>query len=450
MNLAAHLSNFTTLTPPELSRKDSPAERERRKTAQQRAEDFIYTLNHAVTCLSLTDFVIAPFFSSVFGWNICGHGHDHKKDGTSSHSSGSSNVHEHYPGCGHDHSAASASSAFSSGGAAAATPSASTPVPDAAKAPRIGGGMRHSKFSWKHEKPLMPPKKTAVRGAAFGALLKKEASLEDGEPLAEGLLQDVSDRIKKPTPPQKTITYGGAYSYASEPKTFGEKVKAQWGKAKAWMSGKLKLDSKAMKEWFIGEAVGDLGAVPVTLAVQHFTPGIMTGIQRGLEPIVGRMMHRRAEKAAARWADANGIARDAKEVVDHAESLYQYEIRHLPQMVMWTLSSIGINYGVMKFRNPELSIANFAKGKVAGAAITAGLVFGTRTLVPDKAHAWDTTVSSKVVVPVVKKVGRIFGIDERDVDDFSRRQHRDSPGASWTDRVAKGDTLINVSPSQII
>ncbi len=384
ISLAQHLAGFTTLTPPELAPKDSPAERERRKGAQQKAEDFIYTLNHAVTCLSLTDFLIAPFFSTVFGWNICGHGHDHGADGHATHGSGGGYYTYH---------------------TVPTTPPPTSPpaTPDSSSGNKVSGMFTNP-------------------GSKKGF---KNVGCDPG-----------CDHTGHPPPTTTYATYH--YSPPSPPPklTVGQRIAAWWKELTSSPKEYLKKHYPGFKEWAIGEAAGDIGAVPLTLAVQHFTPGVMTGIQRGLEPIVGRLMHKRAERAAERWADKHGIARDAEEVVTRAQELYQYEIRHLPQMVMWTLSSIAINYGVMKYRNPELSVANFAKGKAAGSAITAGLVFGARTFAPDKAHAWDSKVGGKVVVPITKKVGRLFGIEERDVDDFHKRSMDEDHPKEWSKRVA--------------
>lgn len=420
MSLASHLSGFTTLTPPELVPEHSPAARERRKGAQQKAEDFIYTLNHAITCLSLTDFLIAPFFSTVFGWNICGHGHDHGKDGhshdASSHLGGGEGTagstaasrHVHGAWCNHE-------------GGLSATSSA-----EEFKA-------AFDKTIKTQDKPARPKNR-----GGFTKLIAEAPEIE-GPPRYEHTAEFVGPP-KPPAPePAPTPSYtsytGHSYSPPSPPPkpSVGQRVTAWWNELRASPLAYLKKQYPGFKEWAIGEAVGDIGAVPFTLAMQHFVPGVMTGIQHGLEPIVGHLMRKRAERAAEHWADKHGLAHDAQQVVDHAQELYRYEIRHLPQMVMWTLSSVGINYGVMKWRNPGLSIGNFAKGKAMGAAITASLVFGARTFAPDRAHAWDSTLGGKVVVPITKKVGRLFGVEARDIDDFHKRRMDEEK--LWLDRV---------------
>lgn len=295
MSLAAQLNQTTVLT---------PQERERSKTAQQRAEDIIYTLNHTLTCLLATDLFIVPVLRG-FGMNI-GHTHGHHD-------------HKH-----HHH--------------------------EAAKPPlgqRIQGEIKHAlghfnvrNFSW--------------RGAG---------------------------------------------------------------------------------NWFAGEFIGDVGAAAVTIPIQRFFPGFMDGIRRSVEPFVGGFFHRGAERSAHKWADKHGLAYDSQEVVDHAQKLYEYEMRHLPQMGVWTISSILLHGGVMKVLEPKITLGEFGRQKAAGALITAGLVVGARAMSPANAHKWDEKVGKHVIVPVTKKVGKLFGIEERDVDDYHARQTKDSQPQSWANRV---------------
>lgn len=279
--LASQFANSSALTPVPMT----PAELEANKSRQHKAEDVIYTLNHAVTCLGVTDTMVGPAIGALSQrWlgkriDLCGHDdheHDHGYEG-----------HDH-----HDHG----------------------------------------------------------------------------------------------------------------PKSF-------------WRS---------LKSWVIGEAVGDLGAVPFTIGVQRLAPSFMHGLRRLMEPAVGGVFHRRAVSSAESWADQHGIARDAEECVARAEKYYNYEMEHLPQMAVWTVASVGINFGTMKLITPEMPVNAFVKGKALGAATTAALVFGARASSPATAHWWDETVGKNIVVPVTKKVGGLFGINAKDVDDFHARHSNDN------------------------
>lgn len=296
----------------------TPAAREAMKTRQQQAEDLIYTLNHAVTCLSITDTVGIGAAATVVKW-ITGstpawaehdHGHDHAHGD-----------HAH-----HDHPA----------------------------------GLR----GWMQEK----------------------------------------------------LEYWRNFN-----------LKDAWTEAKSWI---------------IGEAVGDLGAVPFTLAVQRLFPSFMQGIRQLAEPVIGGTFKRNAMRSAVDWGASHGLAADAPEVQRYGHELYEYELSHIGQMATWTVSSVGLNYATMQVMNKlapasyaHVSLRNFMAGKSIGAGITAGLVLGVRGLSPRYAHAWDQTVGKHVVVPVTKTIGRIFGVRDEDIEAYQKRHGDGAPTPAPDHRV---------------
>ncbi|MFZ4542116.1 MAG: hypothetical protein ACOYNL_10045 [Rickettsiales bacterium] len=312
MGISAQMNATTVL---------SPRERERKKSAQQRAEDVIYTLNHTITCIGLTDFLIMPALRGL-GVNI---GHTH-----GAHETAGNHAHGH----GHDH-----------------------------------GHHNHG------------------------------AHADCGHA-------------------------GHAHSSAAVP--FWKRV---------WRSA---------GHWFVGEGVGDVGAAFVTICVQRFAPSVMDAIRGVIEPVAGNFFRRGATRAAHKWADRHGLAYDSQEVVDRAQELYRYEMQHLPQMAVWTASSIALHYAVMR-KFEKMSVVEFGKQKAAGAGITAAIVFGARALAPDKAHRWDETAGKKVVMPLTKKFGKLFGIDERDVDEYHARMGDQAP-RNWAQRV-RADALANPEPT---
>lgn len=273
----------------------SPAEQEAAKTRQQKAEDVIYTLNHALTCLGITDTIVQPAVAALslrlLGKRIdlCGH---------------LPQTHEHHDHAHHDH-----------------------------------------------------------------------AHHDHGH----GIL--------------------GAF--------------------RSWHT---------FKEFMIGELAGDVGAVVPTLALQRFAPGFMHGIRRAMEPLVGSWFRSSAERGARHWAQKHGLAETSPEVEARAQELYEYEVSHLPQMAAWTVSSIGINYGVMKFRNPGMKLTDFLAVKSLGSLVTAGLVLGARAASPTLAHGWDETVSRNLIVPATKILGTPFGVQAEHVDAvIARREGTGAP-----------------------
>lgn len=195
---------------------------------------------------------------------------------------------------------------------------------------------------------------------------------------------------------------------------------------------------KRAGHWAVGEAIGDVGAAFVTIPMQRLLPGMMDGIRRMVEPVVGGFFRRGAEHAAHKWADKHGLTYDNQDVIDRAHKLYEYEMHHLPQMAVWTVSSIGLHWAVMRKLEPAITVGEFARMKAVGAGITAATVFGARAAAPDKAHKWDETAGRYVVMPLTKTVGKVFGVKERDVDDYHARQTEQENGTAaktWTSRV---------------
>jgi hypothetical protein len=348
MSLSAQLNATTVLT---------PKEREHNKSAQQKAEDVIYTLNHALTCLSITDFVIAP----AIGWmtqewfgkrvDICGHDHSHDT-----------------------------------------VPTASAPASALAPAPT----------------PQPPAKPT---GGLFGGGGDGSGNPKYKHFCAEPNCSDPAHA--QPNKAAATHAPAAAFAATAAPQTTA---------------------LKRASNWFIGEALGDVGAVLVTIPVQRYFPGFMSGLRHAMEPLVGGLFKKGAERASHKWADKHGLRHDSQEVVDRAQTLYEYELSHLPQMAVWTAASVGINYGVMRTLDHSLTLGTFTKGKAIGSAVTAALVFGTRAIAPDKAHKWDETAGKHVIVPLTKKVGKIFGVEERDVDDYHARRSEDA-ARNWVEKV---------------
>ena len=167
----------------------------------------------------------------------------------------------------------------------------------------------------------------------------------------------------------------------------------------------------------------------------------MDGIRSVTEPLVGGVFRHSAERDAKKWGERHQLASDSTEVVNRAQELYQYEMRHLPQMLVWTVSSVLLHYGVMRKLEPAITIAEFSRQKAAGAAITAGLIFGVRALAPNAAHKWDSKMGKNVVVPLTKTVGKVFGVEEHEVEAHQKRHEDDAP-KNWQARVSEPTSSV--------
>lgn len=191
-----------------------------------------------------------------------------------------------------------------------------------------------------------------------------------------------------------------------------------------------------LTHWISGEIAGDVGAVPLTVAVQRFFPGFMNGIRHLLEPVAGGIFRRGAARDAQSWANQQSTPQDAAQIADKAKELYEYEMAHLPQAVVWNAFSIPINLGIQRVGGSNLLWREMAVGKIFGAAVSNTLLIGGRAMAPDTFHRWDQWNSRTIVVPTTKFVGNIFGADTSKVDDIAKQHHHTGRAqGAWGERL---------------
>lgn len=176
--------------------------------------------------------------------------------------------------------------------------------------------------------------------------------------------------------------------------------------------------------WLIGEAIGDFGAVPITVALTRHAPGFMNLLRRGMETVLGPLFHRGAKKAAQSWAKVNAVAPDSQAAKAREEEIYQYEIRHLPQAAVWTVSSIAINVGTQKLTGNTGPLSHLIAGKLTGAGLSAAVVVAGRSFFPATAHRWDNAAAQNLFIPATKAVSGVFGIDSSAVERMRKTQEK--------------------------
>lgn len=187
----------------------------------------------------------------------------------------------------------------------------------------------------------------------------------------------------------------------------------------------------------VGEMSGDFLAVPLTVAMQRYFPGFMQQLAKGTELFLGPLFRIGANNTAKSWAKREGIAIESNEyhqkVQRKADEIYQYEVSHLGQALMWTTSSIAINMGTQKILDPKVPLSEMLAGKAAGAALSAGVLLAVRSLAPKTAHRWDQAVSKHVLLPVSKAINKALGIKNPSEEHPPKPQN--TSGKEWTKRL---------------
>ncbi len=168
-------------------------------------------------------------------------------------------------------------------------------------------------------------------------------------------------------------------------------------KKRAWAS---------LKHWAIGEAIGDLGAVPITIAAQRYAPGMMSSIGHSIEHVVGNDYRSSAKKASRKWAEKQGIDFDDERVKERENDIYNHEIDHFGQVGVWTASSVGLNIGSQKLlTGNKLPMKTMLLYKTLGAAQTAGILMAGRAQLPEQFHNFDRWTTKNIYLPTTKLIG---------------------------------------------
>lgn len=192
------------------------------------------------------------------------------------------------------------------------------------------------------------------------------------------------------------------------------------------------------KHWLVGEMAGDFGAILPTVAIQRYAPGAMEGLRNVLEPVMGPLFRKSAERAARQQATAFGLEADADAVQARADALYEHEMSHLPLAFVWTPISAAINLIVQKkFMHSEDSWGKLMATKAMTAAVATGTVFGVRSLFPTQIQNFETGVNQHVVSPAMQTVGQWVGMDRSSIK--HALEDKETPKA-WAERIRGGQT----------
>jgi len=211
----------------------------------------------------------------------------------------------------------------------------------------------------------------------------------------------------------------------------------RWEKFKS--ASKTAFSKERFFEYAKGEFIGDFGAVPVTIAAQRFFPSFMHGLRKLSEPLVRPLFAFGIERSSKKWAKEQGYAEGSPEYEAHKREVYEHEIGHFPQAIVWTGASLGGNiaYQMYADKTPmafDRKLALKSSSVLSGVLVTAGMVVAARALAPDTMHRMDRWTSKKIILPATKAVGSLVGVDEAAVDRMVSKEQALAHG-SWQQRM---------------
>jgi hypothetical protein len=135
--------------------------------------------------------------------------------------------------------------------------------------------------------------------------------------------------------------------------------------------------------WFVGEALGDLAAVPVTVGVNHAAPNLARGIQAVSEPFMGPIFRLSADRQARKWGYDHGFDARSVEVQARAREIYDHEVDHLPHAFVWTAFSSIFNISFQRLLgNNKDPIWVLAASKVPASMMPLGVTLALRAAAP--------------------------------------------------------------------
>ncbi len=198
----------------------------------------------------------------------------------------------------------------------------------------------------------------------------------------------------------------------------------------------------------ISEVAGDFGAIPLTIGMQRFFPGLSQNISNMVEPVLRKPFLKGAKRDAGEWAKLHGYGVDSPEYKERVEKIYKYEISHVPQAIAWTGSALLLNVAIQKSLDKTLPLHHVFAGKLGGTLTTAVITVGGRMMFPRKAEQFDHFTSEKFLLPLESKIHKALGIKEEEHHHKSNKHKQLPVDGDWKNRVKsdRGDkpTSLNI------
>ncbi len=169
--------------------------------------------------------------------------------------------------------------------------------------------------------------------------------------------------------------------------------------------------------WLFGEGIGDIVAIPATIAVQRFAPEVMDVLEKPLEGMFGGVYRQSAEARANRWADKHNIMRGSEEYLAYQERHYRKDMERLPQTFVWSAISMVAGALAQQHIAPlvneqwreEKSFNKIILSSVLGKAVTGVAANAPRVLAPELAEKGDHFVREHIAEPTTEIFEHILG-----------------------------------------
>jgi hypothetical protein len=171
--------------------------------------------------------------------------------------------------------------------------------------------------------------------------------------------------------------------------------------------------------------------------MQRLFPGFMSSVSSYVEPAFSKAFKSSSMRDAKDWAIRHNYSVDSKECKERADRIYNYEIKHIPQALVWTTSAAGLNIVSQRALGSKAPISHLAAGKIGGSILTAGITLGGRMMFPRKAEKVDKFIGENLFIPIEDKISD--KIDKKEL-----KENKSDKG--WMSRVSADKSRDEPSP----
>lgn len=199
---------------------------------------------------------------------------------------------------------------------------------------------------------------------------------------------------------------------------------------------------------YAAEFIGDFGSIPITIAAQRFFPTAMSWIRKAAEPMLKGIFLSSAERNAKGWATEHGYVIGSEEYKQKVSRIYEYEMSHIPQAVVWTVSAVGLNVAAQVRLGNKAPVHHIAAGKIGASALSAVLTLGGRSMFPRKAEKFDKWTSKNIILPIEDTVYDVLKIKHDDKEYYlDNAKYNDKNSHDWVEKVksSKNDKIATVN-----
>lgn len=166
-----------------------------------------------------------------------------------------------------------------------------------------------------------------------------------------------------------------------------------------------------------GEVVGDTAALAIFLAMQKVFPQPVKWLTKEARSHFDKFYDKMARTSLTAWAADHNESPGSERYQHKLEEFKQFQASSFAKSVVISLGSIVSNVAAQKWVGNTNTVPVIATSKVIGAAITSGVVLGSRLVFPQAMRKLDKEMDKNFITPLINKTQKLLGSEPTTVDD---------------------------------